>query len=150
MGERKCRLLRSERRSIRWLVDDCVKFVEREIRRGNHYDAIIMDAAFLRTRTKGRDLEGLKFHSPFHQAVYQYFIRQSFVLPGKFLYHRAGARSFNLYAGYGTEILEWYRRISGNRAACHNHRAGTALRRFRPLEAKQAFGKDCAYPESTV
>lgn len=28
---------------IRWLFDDCVKFVEREIRRGNHYDAIIMD-----------------------------------------------------------------------------------------------------------
>ena len=24
---------------IRWIVDDCVKFVEREIRRGNHYDA---------------------------------------------------------------------------------------------------------------
>ena len=24
-------------------MDDCVKFVEREIRRGNHYDAIIMD-----------------------------------------------------------------------------------------------------------
>jgi 23S rRNA (cytosine1962-C5)-methyltransferase len=28
---------------IRWLVDDCRKFVEREIRRGNKYDAIIMD-----------------------------------------------------------------------------------------------------------
>ncbi|NBH82638.1 SAM-dependent methyltransferase [bacterium C-53] len=28
---------------IRWLVDDCVKFVEREIRRQNKYDAIIMD-----------------------------------------------------------------------------------------------------------
>ena len=28
---------------IRYLVDDCVKFVEREIRRGNHYDAIIKD-----------------------------------------------------------------------------------------------------------
>ena len=28
---------------IRWLVDDCVKFVEREIRRGNKYGAIIMD-----------------------------------------------------------------------------------------------------------
>lgn len=27
---------------IRWIVDDCVKFVEREIRRGNHYDAIII------------------------------------------------------------------------------------------------------------
>ena len=28
---------------IRYLVDDCVKFVEREIRRGNHYDGILMD-----------------------------------------------------------------------------------------------------------
>ena len=28
---------------IRWIVDDCVKFVEREIRRGKTYDAIIMD-----------------------------------------------------------------------------------------------------------
>ena len=32
-----------EDKPIRWIVDDCVKFVEREIRRGNHYDAIIMD-----------------------------------------------------------------------------------------------------------
>lgn len=28
---------------IRWIVDDCVKFVQREIRRGNLYDAVIMD-----------------------------------------------------------------------------------------------------------
>ncbi len=28
---------------IRWLVDDCRKFVERELRRGNRYDAVIMD-----------------------------------------------------------------------------------------------------------
>ena len=28
---------------VRWLVDDCMKFVEREIRRGNTYEAIIMD-----------------------------------------------------------------------------------------------------------
>ena len=28
---------------VRWLVDDCVKFVRREIRRGNKYDAVIMD-----------------------------------------------------------------------------------------------------------
>ena len=30
-------------RPIRWIVDDCAKFVEREIRRGRRYDAIIMD-----------------------------------------------------------------------------------------------------------
>lgn len=28
---------------VRWIVDDCAKFVEREIRRGRRYDAIIMD-----------------------------------------------------------------------------------------------------------
>ena len=32
-----------EEAPIRWLVDDCMKFVEREIRRGNKYQAIIMD-----------------------------------------------------------------------------------------------------------
>ncbi|MBR4451202.1 MAG: class I SAM-dependent methyltransferase [Clostridia bacterium] len=30
-------------RSVRWLVDDCLKFVQREKRRGNTYDIIIMD-----------------------------------------------------------------------------------------------------------
>ena len=29
--------------SVRWIVDDCIKFVQREIRRGNRYDIIIMD-----------------------------------------------------------------------------------------------------------
>ncbi|MDO5411398.1 MAG: class I SAM-dependent methyltransferase [Lachnospiraceae bacterium] len=32
-----------EEAPVRWIVDDCMKFVEREIRRGNHYDGIIMD-----------------------------------------------------------------------------------------------------------
>lgn len=38
---------------VRWLVDDCVKFVEREIRRGNTYDAIIMDPPSYGRGTKG-------------------------------------------------------------------------------------------------
>lgn len=32
-----------ENNKIRFIVDDCLKFVEREARRGNHYDAIVMD-----------------------------------------------------------------------------------------------------------
>lgn len=28
---------------VRWIVDDCIKFVQREIRRGNRYDILIMD-----------------------------------------------------------------------------------------------------------
>lgn len=30
-------------RYVRFIVDDCIKFVQREIRRGNKYDAIVMD-----------------------------------------------------------------------------------------------------------
>ena len=30
-------------KNVRWIVDDCIKFVQREIRRGNKYDIIIMD-----------------------------------------------------------------------------------------------------------
>jgi len=32
-----------EDRPVRWIVDDCGKFVERELRRGRRYDAVIMD-----------------------------------------------------------------------------------------------------------
>ena len=32
-----------EKTPVRWLVDDCIKFVQREQRRGNKYDGIIMD-----------------------------------------------------------------------------------------------------------
>lgn len=34
---------RLENAPIRWIVDDCAKFVEREIKRGKKYDAVIMD-----------------------------------------------------------------------------------------------------------
>ncbi len=36
-------LSKIDRLPVRWLVDDCIKFVNREIRRGNKYDGIIMD-----------------------------------------------------------------------------------------------------------
>tara|TARA_A100001391_G_scaffold78331_1_gene50649 strand:- start:108593 stop:109480 length:888 start_codon:yes stop_codon:yes gene_type:complete len=32
-----------EERPVRWLIDDCVKFVAREVRRENRYDGIILD-----------------------------------------------------------------------------------------------------------
>lgn len=36
-------LSKLDEKPIRWIVDDCIKFIEREIRRGNTYDGIIMD-----------------------------------------------------------------------------------------------------------
>lgn len=32
-----------EAKPVRWIVDDCEKFVQREVRRGHKYDAIVMD-----------------------------------------------------------------------------------------------------------
>ncbi|MCR5665938.1 MAG: class I SAM-dependent methyltransferase [Eubacterium sp.] len=51
---------------IRWLVDDCVKFVEREIRRQNHYDAIIMDPPSYGRGPKG---ETWKIEESLHHFV---------------------------------------------------------------------------------
>ncbi len=42
-GKENAKLSGLEAAPIRWIVDDCAKFVEREIRRGRRYDAIIMD-----------------------------------------------------------------------------------------------------------
>ena len=53
-------------RPIRWLVDDCQKFVEREIRRGNTYDAIIMDPPSYGRGPKG---EIWKIEDMFHPFV---------------------------------------------------------------------------------
>lgn len=42
-GKENARVSGLSDRPVRWLVDDCVKFAEREIRRGNRYDGIVMD-----------------------------------------------------------------------------------------------------------
>ena len=42
-AKENARLSGLENAPIRYIVDDCKKFIEREIRRGNKYDAIIMD-----------------------------------------------------------------------------------------------------------
>lgn len=41
--KRNCKLNELPQTCVRFIVDDCIKFVEREIRRGKKYDAIIMD-----------------------------------------------------------------------------------------------------------
>ena len=42
-AKENARLSGVDNKPVRWIVDDCFKFVKREIRRGNHYDIIIMD-----------------------------------------------------------------------------------------------------------
>lgn len=51
---------------IRWIVDDCVKFVEREIRRGSQYEAIIMDPPSFGRGPKG---ETWKIEDAIHPLI---------------------------------------------------------------------------------
>ncbi len=55
-----------ENAPIRYIVDDCQKFVEREIRRGNFYDAVIMDPPSYGRGPKG---EIWKIEESIHQFV---------------------------------------------------------------------------------
>lgn len=43
IGKENLALSGYETAPVRWIVDDCMKFVQREIRRGNHYDGILLD-----------------------------------------------------------------------------------------------------------
>lgn len=40
--------------NIRWIADDAVKFIEREIRRGNHYNGIVLDPPSFGRGAKGQ------------------------------------------------------------------------------------------------
>jgi len=62
---------------IRWLVDDCVKFVEREIRRGNHYDGIIMDPPSYGRGPKGEIWKIEESIFPFVELVSQLLTKDS-------------------------------------------------------------------------
>ena len=83
---------------IRWIVDDCVKFVEREIRRGNKYDAIIMDPPSY----GGKDQKGEiwkieeKIH-PFIKLCSQLLCDKPAFLPCKFIYNRSRACGAHIY-----------------------------------------------------
>ncbi|MBR1628417.1 MAG: class I SAM-dependent methyltransferase, partial [Lachnospiraceae bacterium] len=56
---------------IRWLVDDCAKFVAREIRRGNHYDAILLDPPSYGRGPKGEIWKIEESLHPFLRSVSQ-------------------------------------------------------------------------------
>ena len=120
-------------RPIRWLVDDCVKFVEREIRRGNHYDAIIMDPPSYGRGPKG---EIWKIEDAIHPLVKlcaQASVRSSPVLPDQLLHHRPGSGGADLHAGNGAEKLPGACGFPGDRPSCPRLRPYASLRRFRQM-----------------
>ena len=60
------KLCHLENNRIRFIVDDCLKFVEREARRGNKYDAIVMDPP---SYGRGPNGEVWKFEHNLHNLI---------------------------------------------------------------------------------
>ena len=60
------RLCHLENNSIRFIVDDCLKFVQREARRGNKYDAIVMDPP---SYGRGPNKEVWKFEDNIYKLI---------------------------------------------------------------------------------
>ena len=95
---------------IRWLVDDCMKFVEREIRRGKKYEAIIMDPPSYGRGPKGElwKLEDL---------VYQLLQRSSELLSDRPLFFLINSYTTGLqpavlsYMLHTAVLTPWQKRV---------------------------------------
>lgn len=86
-----------ENAPIRWIIDDCVKFVEREIRRENFYDAVIMDPPSYGRGPKG---EIWKIEDAVYSLIElcsNVLTKDPLFLSYKLLHHRPSAGSFNIY-----------------------------------------------------
>lgn len=83
---------------VRWLVDDCLKFVEREIRRGNTYDAIIMDPPSYGRGPKGEIWK-------LEESIYHLLTRCAFLLSEKPLFFLLNSYTTGLAPSVLTYLL---------------------------------------------
>ena len=93
---------------VRWILDDAVKFVEREIRRGNHYDAIVMDPPAFGHGAKGEVWKIENDFVPLFQLVQKLFSEKPL-----FLIVSGYAAGFSSIA-YQNNMLEVVARYGGN------------------------------------
>ena len=96
-------------RPIRWLVDDCGKFVEREIRRGNHYDAIIMDPPSYGRGPKGEIWK-------IEESVFPFVERCALLLSDDPLFFLINSYTTGLQPGVLTYMLKLALKDRGGRA----------------------------------
>lgn len=93
-AKRNQELSKLQNAAIRWIVDDCTKFVHREVKRGMKYDAIIMDPPAF-----GRDAKGNVFE-------FEKRIADLLELCKKLLSDRTAFFIFNGYSmGYSSTVL---------------------------------------------
>ena len=111
---------------IRWLVDDCVKFVEREIRRGNTYDAIIMDPPSYGRGPKG---EIWKIEDMIHPLIKLC----TKILSKDALFFLVNSYTTGLAPAVLTYMISTECGFSGDWTSCYRFRIGSSMWCFRSL-----------------
>jgi len=102
---------------IRWLVDDCIKFVQREIRRGNTYDAIIMDPPSYGRGPKGEIWK-------IEDSIYDFIKLTTKLLTKDPLFFLINSYTTGLAPGVLTYMMQSY----GDRTSCKQIRIYIAMR----------------------
>ena len=125
---------------IRWLVDDCMKFVEREIRRGNTYDAIIMDPPSYGRGPKGEIWK-------MEDCIYSFLEHTTQILTPNPLFFLINSYTTGLQPAVLAYMINtlvvlpfwWSRRCLRNRTSCIFKWIGPSLWRQRPLDKRLTF-----------
>ena len=115
-------------RPIRWIVEDCEKFVAREIKRGRRYDVIIMDPpSYGRPRRRG--LEIRRTDLSLGGFVCRRAVGDSAAFCTKFLYDRIISFCYAILIGCDSGEPFWRKGFSGrNRIACNAKRTDPPVR----------------------
>ena len=99
VAKTNCRLSDVPEENTRFIVDDCVKFVEKEIRRGKKYDAIIMDPP-----SYGRGPKGEMWK--IEEKIFDLVDLTKTLLSDKPLFYLINSYTTGLQAGVMKNILE--------------------------------------------
>lgn len=84
---------------IRYIVDDCFKFVARELRRGSRYDAVILDPPVLRARAERRKVAHRRESGRAGAADLAGFVGRAAVRYPELLHDGAVALHLRVYSG---------------------------------------------------
>ena len=132
-----------EQAPVRWIVDDCAKFVEREIRRGRRYDALIMDPPSYGRGPSGEIWKLEENLYPFLELVVQVLSDQPlFVLINSYTTGLAPAVLTYLLDTLVTKRHGGHTDCSGAGSAGDRLRPGAALRRHGTLDGRSVIEKE--------
>ena len=121
---------------VRWIIDDALKFVQREKRRGKTYDGTADGSAVIWARPGRRGLEAGKRAVRPGRGMRGCIKRQAAVLPYQLVHHRLAACGAEQHAAHdGQQALRRHCGRAGGCTAGHGGRRA-ALRRERTLASQ--------------